>query len=58
MELTKYTDQDTQFREIRSRSYNALRDLEAEYKKKGFKTWFNMYNGCEGIWMLTVKTND
>lgn len=56
MKVTHYTDlANIQFREIISDNYNSIKDLEREYNKKGNKTWINIYNRCQGLWMLTIK---
>lgn len=41
-------------KEIRSRNYRNLRNLEVEYKKIGAKTEVNLHNACEHIWSLFV----
>lgn len=42
------------WREITSRDYTALKELELEYNKKGCKTWFDMFDQCNGVFALTV----
>lgn len=41
--------------EVRSRNYRRLRELQFEHALKGRQTNFTLWNGCEGIWLLTVK---
>ena len=43
------------YREIISRNYSRLRQLEEEYKKIGKRTWVGLFDGCEGSWFLTVE---
>lgn len=58
MNVEKYTENGCDFRTIISRRYNALRALEHEYQKIGKRTWFNLYNSCEGTWILTVEMGE
>lgn len=55
MQVIHYSDLDgKQFKEIISRQYRRLQELKNEYEKRGAKTWINLFDCCEGSWMLTV----
>lgn len=41
--------------EITGTDYNKLKELEAEHKKKGRKTYFDISNACEPRWSLVVE---
>lgn len=56
MSVLRYSDlQGNWFLEIISREYNALKALQEEHLKMNRKTWFNLFNSCQGEWVLTVK---
>ena len=42
------------WREIVSADFWNLKDLENDYRKKGHKTQFNVFNSCEDLFSLTV----
>ena len=56
MEAIFYKDAADEWRkEIRTRQYHRLRQLEAEYKNRGAETQVTLYDSCNGIWALTVR---
>lgn len=59
MELRKYEDENGNlFFEIITYDYSALRKLEEEHKALGRKTWVNLFNCCDGKWILTVMVRN
>lgn len=55
MDVVRYRDSNGGFwREVISRQYDRLKELQVQYEAKGLKTWFNLYDACEGQWMLTI----
>lgn len=55
MDTMRYVDAaGREFLEIVTRQYVRLRELQVEYERRGAKTWFNMFDACEGTWVLTV----
>lgn len=58
MNVSKYTKDGQSYLEVKSRSYHALKELQKVSEERKEKTWMNLFNGCEGIWMLTVRVND
>ena len=56
METKRYKDSSGNlFLEVISRQYAILRELEKTHQKLKRQTWFNLYNSCDGTWMLTIN---
>jgi len=43
-----------QWKEIVSRNYWTLVELRKEYEKRNRKTWLEIFDRCEGSFVLTV----
>lgn len=43
------------WKEFLGHDYFDLRALEADFKKRGVKTYFALFDACNGIWSLTVR---
>lgn len=55
MEFKHWKDADGYtWKEITTRNYMRLLDLKEEYRKKGKKTWLEILDLCQGIFVLTV----
>ena len=56
MEVKHWKSPDgTWFREMVDRNFLSLAELEKAYKERGHKTWINIYDHCEHIWMLSIE---
>lgn len=55
MGVTHYEQNGKIYKEVISRNYRVLRDLEKEFEVTGRNTWVNIFDSCAGLWKLTVE---